>query len=99
MAAELGELATATAEREAARADVEQAQTYGEQRVADLRASYDQQVEQLRSERDTAAVEARQERQRADRAEAQLGDGGSSTEASTTPRRRRRGGSGGEGQA
>ncbi|MPY81316.1 MAG: hypothetical protein GEV04_23495 [Actinophytocola sp.] len=67
-----GQLATATAERDGARGDVEQAQAYGEQRVADLRSSYDQQVEQLRGERDTAAAEAREERRRADRAEAQL---------------------------
>lgn len=45
-----GNLATLTAEREAARANVELERTHGEQRVKDLHDTYGRQIEQLRHE-------------------------------------------------
>jgi colicin import membrane protein len=45
-----GTVATLTAEREAARADVERERVHGEQRVKDLHDTYGRQVEQLREE-------------------------------------------------
>lgn len=43
-------IATRTAERDSARGEAERERAHGEQRVADLRATYDRQVEQLREE-------------------------------------------------
>ena len=45
-----GDLATLTAEREAARASVELERAHGEQRVKDLHDTYGRQIDQLRSE-------------------------------------------------
>ena len=60
-----------TAERDAARADVDRERPHGDQRVGDLRASHEQQVSQLREELTQVREEARDQRSRADRAEAQ----------------------------
>ncbi len=61
-----GTVATLTAEREAARADVERERVHGEQRVKDLHDTYGRQVEQLRGElaqaRQTAVRERRTSR-------------------------------------
>jgi colicin import membrane protein len=43
-------VATLTAEREAARADVERERAHGEQRVKDLHETYSRQIDQLRAE-------------------------------------------------
>ena len=43
-------MATLTAEREAARADVERERAHGEQRVKDLHETYSRQIDQLRAE-------------------------------------------------
>jgi colicin import membrane protein len=55
-----------TAEREAARADIERERVHGEQRVKDLHDTYGRQVEQLRDElaqtRQTAGSERRTSR-------------------------------------
>ncbi|XKH55214.1 hypothetical protein LG284_16375 (plasmid) [Citricoccus nitrophenolicus] len=50
-AAELrGTIATLTAERDAARSEAERERAYGEQRVQDLRTTYDSQLERMREE-------------------------------------------------
>lgn len=61
-----------TGQRDAARRDVEREQAHGDQRVADLRATHDQQVSGLRAELEQTRQDVRTERTRADRAEAQL---------------------------
>jgi predicted nucleic acid-binding Zn-ribbon protein len=45
-----GTVAGVTAERDAARSDVDRERTHGEQRVTDLRETYERQVDQLRAE-------------------------------------------------
>lgn len=65
-----GELAAVTAERDAARADIDRERQHGEQRVVDLRASLDAQVGQLREALVQARRDAQDQRSRADRAEA-----------------------------
>lgn len=69
VAAELrGNLATLTAEREAARANVELERAHGEQRVKDLHDAYGRQIDQLRHEltqaRETPTKERRTSRPR-----------------------------------
>jgi len=66
-----GDVATAAAQRDAARADVEREKDHGDQRVGDQRANHEQQVGQLREELTQVRAEAREQRSRADRAEAQ----------------------------
>jgi len=63
-------VATLTAEREAARADVERERQHGDQRVKDLHETYNGQVSQLRDELTQArAAEAEQRRATRPRAE------------------------------
>jgi colicin import membrane protein len=63
-----GALATLTAEREAARADIERERVYGDQRVKDLHDTYRRQIDQLRDEltqaRETPTKERRTSRPR-----------------------------------
>lgn len=70
-AAELrGSVVAVTAERDAARGDVEREHSYGDQRgTDDLRASCDQQLDRLRAELTRAREVPRDQRSRADRAE------------------------------
>lgn len=56
-------VATLTAERQAARADVEPERIHGEQRVKDLHDTYSRQIEQLRAEL-TQAREAKTKERR-----------------------------------
>jgi colicin import membrane protein len=65
-----GTASTVTVERNAARADADRERAHGDQRVADLRTSQDQQYEQLRAELAEARQDAREQRTRADTAEA-----------------------------
>lgn len=65
-----GTVATVGVERDAARADADRERVHGDQRVADLRTSQDQQYEQLRAELVEARQDAREQRTRADTAEA-----------------------------
>ena len=65
-----GELATAVAERDGARAEAERERAHGDQRVADLGASHEQQLGGLRQELTQVRGEASEQRSRADRAEA-----------------------------
>ena len=65
-----GTVATVTVERDASRADAERERAHGDQRVADLRTSQDQQLEQIRIELTEARQDAREQRSRADTAEA-----------------------------
>ena len=53
-AEERSSLAAATAERDAARQDVQREQTHAQQRVQDLRVAYDAQLVQLRADLDRA---------------------------------------------
>jgi chromosome segregation ATPase len=68
-----GEVATVTAQRDAAKADVAGEKAHGDQRVDDLRATHTEQLVQLREDLTRARDEARDQRSRADRAEAQRG--------------------------
>lgn len=61
-----------TVEVESARSEVERERTYGDQRVVDLRLTYDQQLDQRLGELTQAREDAQVQRSRADRAEAQL---------------------------
>ena len=65
-----GNLATATVERDAARADVERERTHGDKRVSDLRTAQDQQLTLLRDGAAELRQEVREQRGRADHAEA-----------------------------
>ena len=65
-----GELATAVAERDGARAEADLERAHGDQRVGDLRASHEQQLSGLRQELAQVRAEAGEQRSRADRAEA-----------------------------
>lgn len=55
-------VATITVERNAARTDTERGSAHGDQRVADLRLTHDQQLTQLRSELAVTRQEAREQR-------------------------------------
>lgn len=55
-------VATLTAEREAARADVERERIHGEQRVKDLHDTYSRQIDQLRAELNQAREAKSKER-------------------------------------
>ena len=65
-----GTVSTVSVERDAARADADRERVHGDQRVADLRTSQDQQYEQLRTELAEARQDARDQRTRADTVEA-----------------------------
>ena len=95
-----GELATAAAERDGARAEAERERVHSDQRVGDLRASHEQQLTGLRLELAKVRAEASEQRSRADRAEALQGNPeatGDGEPASRTPSPRRPGKSGGGG--
>lgn len=62
-------LATVTVEREAARADAAREMAHGDQRVADLRISHDQQLGQLRADLTEARQDARDQQSRADKSD------------------------------
>jgi len=87
-----GSVAAVTAERDAARDDIERERTHGDQRVSDLRTSYEQQLERVRGELDQLRAEVREQRSRADRAEAQqtAQQSGSESGSSAAPGRGRR---------
>lgn len=63
-------IATVGAERHAARADADRERVHGDQRMADLRTSQEQQIQQVRTELTEARQDAREQRTRADTAEA-----------------------------
>jgi len=70
-----GQLASVTATLASARADIDRERAHGDQRVADLRASYDSQLQARQVELDRARDEATGQRSRADPAEAQVARG------------------------
>lgn len=65
-----GKLATAIAERDAARANIERERTHGDQRINDLHTTQDPQLAHLRDQAAELRQEVREQRGRADRAEA-----------------------------
>ena len=67
-----GQVSVLTVEVESARSEVERERSYGDQRVADLRVTYDQQLDQRLEELNRAREDAQAQRSRADRAEGQL---------------------------
>ena len=81
-----GEVATATAQRDAAKADVAGEKAHGDQRVNDLRATHTEQLDQLREDLTRARDEARDQRSRADRAEAQRGTDPLGKRSTTPPK-------------
>lgn len=67
-----GQVSVLTVEVESARSEVERERAHGDQRVADLRTTYDQQLAQRLEELAQAREDAQAQRSRADRAEGQL---------------------------
>ena len=86
--------ATATAERDAAKADVERERAVADQRVDDLRSTYEAQLDRVTSELTQSRAEAQRQRSRSDRAEAptseQEASATDSEGAPATLRRRKR---------
>ncbi|MGM0386657.1 MAG: hypothetical protein ACQERF_11860 [Actinomycetota bacterium] len=77
-----GQVSVLTVEVESARSEVERERAHSDQRVADIRTTYDHQLDQRLEELTRAREDAQAQRSRADRAEAQLA-------SQTAPSRRR----------
>lgn len=74
-----------TVEVEAARSEVERERAHSDQRVADLRTTYDHQLDQRLEELTQAREDAQAQRSRADRAEAQLARPAAPSRRRSTP--------------